>query len=401
MSSIGIITIGENQKIVIAVAISFLVAFCLFYFVFYHLSFGDNADERGFYSNLARSNSNKIFLVGSSYVGQLNTSFIQETLSENHKNYEVYNLANRADKPIDRIWSINDIISAKPKFVFYGIGFRDFETYAPDDVVDGMSQARHSDELLPSPKSALENFFNYKLLGFGMNESPRLLVLSSLEQSFDMKSFPISEQILYNIWKQRVDLQKEFPEVKEGNYENLKKWAMDKGWNENAQLYALTPKGKTPSWAQNDNFIVSIATSESHSPFYVYSQTMWTIENETSAKNWMRTGYFKGFSMQSEEENTNALESMISKFQQNDIKVVLFSAPYSKYYIDDISNIDKTRFISILNNLHEKYHIDVYFLHEKYKNENIFFNPTHVTLLKPGMIYNQDIAQIILNETRS
>src|SRR6185312_16649385 len=329
--------IHENQNIVIALSVAFLIAFCLFYIVLNYLSHGANIYEKNFYSELAQSSGDKIFLIGSSYVGQLNASYIEKILDENHENYLVYNLANRADKPIDRIWSIDDIISAKPKFVFYGIGFRDFETYDSSDVVNEMSHGKYSDELLPSPKPVLENFFNYKLLGFGMNESPRLLVLSSLEQSFNKEPFPVSEQILYNIWKQRADLQKEFPEVKEGNYENLKRWAMDTGWNENAQLYPLTPHGKSPIWAQNNNSIVSISQSESHSPFYVYSGAMWTLENETSAKNWMSTGYFKGFSVQSEQENTDALENMISKFQQNNIKVVLFSAPYSKYYVDNIS----------------------------------------------------------------
>ena len=47
--------IHENQNIVIALSVAFLIAFCLFYIVLNYLSHGANIYEKNFYSELAQS----------------------------------------------------------------------------------------------------------------------------------------------------------------------------------------------------------------------------------------------------------------------------------------------------------------------------------------------------------
>ena len=57
--------------------------------------------------------------------------------------------------------------------------------------------------------------------------------------------------ILLSIWKERPHLQSAFPEVKNGNLDNLKKWAATYGWNEDKRLSALIPPGKIPQHLVN------------------------------------------------------------------------------------------------------------------------------------------------------
>ena len=69
-----------------------------------------------------------ILLLGSSNVGQLNVAKINEIVSSQHTNYEIFNLAYNADTPKVRFNSIEETISLKPKYVFYGVSFIDFRS---------------------------------------------------------------------------------------------------------------------------------------------------------------------------------------------------------------------------------------------------------------------------------
>jgi len=67
-----------------------------------------------------------VFIVGSSQVGVLNSTFINEYVSKSHPRVIVYNIAEAADTPLRRASALNDIESAKPSLLVYGIGYRDF-----------------------------------------------------------------------------------------------------------------------------------------------------------------------------------------------------------------------------------------------------------------------------------
>lgn len=81
--------------------------------------------EENFFSDF-KSNEKTIFLLGSSQTARLNHNYIQNELVKNGLNYEIYNLAINGDEPKKRLQSINEIISLKPEFVIYGVGYNDF-----------------------------------------------------------------------------------------------------------------------------------------------------------------------------------------------------------------------------------------------------------------------------------
>jgi len=61
-------------------------------------------------------------------------------------------------------------------------------------------------------------------------------------------SFPVSDDVLLQIWNSREDRQGLYPKVGNGNFENLKEWAQTIGWDEDERLSALIPDGKTPTY---------------------------------------------------------------------------------------------------------------------------------------------------------
>src|SRR5690242_14413373 len=56
---------------------------------------------------------------------------------------------------------------------------------------------------------------------------------------------------LTSIWKERSDLQKSYPEVANGNLDNLKKWAVSDGWDQDPRLSILIPYGEIPNYQKN------------------------------------------------------------------------------------------------------------------------------------------------------
>ena len=124
----------------------------------------------------------KIFIVGSSNVNAINATSINEQLSNEQKNYLVYNLADMGDNPTRRLNSIDNIISHKPEFVLYGIGIWDFEK--PISKL----QSRSAIDFLLQPGDFFKSLFqdNIDLYGYGPGKifiTPKDRSLTSLKYS--------------------------------------------------------------------------------------------------------------------------------------------------------------------------------------------------------------------------
>ena len=98
-------------------------------------------------SNKSMNNTkDKIFIIGSSNVYAINATKINEQMSNAHKNYLVYNLADMSDTPERRLNSIDNIISHKPELVLYGIGVWEFQKFKSEfktnSVIDFLLEPR-------------------------------------------------------------------------------------------------------------------------------------------------------------------------------------------------------------------------------------------------------------------
>lgn len=126
------------------------------------------------------STKGKIFIVGSSNISAINATSINEQLSNEQKNYLVYNLADQGDNPIRRAGSIDNIISHKPEFVLYGVGLWDFQK-----PISHLQSHSASDFLL-QPGDFFKSLFqdNIDLYGYGQGNifiSPKDRSLTSLK----------------------------------------------------------------------------------------------------------------------------------------------------------------------------------------------------------------------------
>ena len=123
-----------NGKIVLSVLTAFIITF-LSFFIFYDI-FNESAkafSEHQFFTQEFNTKIKKIFIFGSSHVGQLNTPYINEIISGPYEDYIVYNTASAADDPRERLENLHLLISLKPEIVFYGISYRDFHTPLLED----------------------------------------------------------------------------------------------------------------------------------------------------------------------------------------------------------------------------------------------------------------------------
>ena len=113
------IKISQNIKISIISVIAFLVAFSVLPFLVAESPF----IEGDFFSGDFSQNRTG-FLIGSSHVGRINVTQVNDLIHDD--SITIYNLAIAGDSPSKRVRSLEQIISAKPEIIFYGISYRDF-----------------------------------------------------------------------------------------------------------------------------------------------------------------------------------------------------------------------------------------------------------------------------------
>jgi hypothetical protein len=271
------------------------------------------------------SNEKTIFLIGSSHVGRVNVTTVNNLLSSD-TSIMVYNLARASDTPVDRLSDLDGIILAQPDIIFYGLSYRDFSfTYL---------EKPHS--ILPDPQLAISNIL-YSVFNDVVPSNPQ--------------------------WITKIILNK----ITRNNSENS-----ENQYSKSIGM-ANTPFLTTPSNS------ISIGTNDQ------ISKTV------TSKLEWddPLTVY----------RNTLALNSLIQQFQSQKIEIVIFTTPMHNYYLDSLSNNQKKDFSILLDNLRDEYGLKIYEFNEKYVGLNVWENSDHISTHESVMVYNNDVAKMIMLET--
>jgi len=71
---------------------------------------------------------------------------------------------------------------------------------------------------------------------------------STWYKDFAITAVSIPQDLLLEVWNERLDLQEAFPEVADGDYDNLMNWAKNSGWKKHQQFYPFIPKGEIPQY---------------------------------------------------------------------------------------------------------------------------------------------------------
>lgn len=120
-----------NGRITIAVVIPFaFVFFFLFLLDDVSSSVSNNRGEHEFFLKEFDPEEKKIFILGSSHIGTLNTTLVNDVVNKHDSRYTVYHLGYNGDKPEIREELLPQIISLEPDIIFYGISYRDFGFFA-------------------------------------------------------------------------------------------------------------------------------------------------------------------------------------------------------------------------------------------------------------------------------
>jgi hypothetical protein len=338
----------HSTKTILAVLISFIIAFSILSITLYSyhdeiIKFGGIIDsdksfglKDTFYSqNFV--NDKKLFLIGSSQAGPLNSTHIEKILKNNNQDYHVYNLAENGDKPIFRLKELEMIISSKPALVIYEISSRDFEDIYPL----GTSPANKPTTPLPDPSNIFKRFFSD----------------DNLKNNFDFLQNP------------KID-----------TFKILRSFI---------NIYGIGPPP------------VGEIISDSTRPLMRYLESDTIEKTNPELKKMLtQYGTFNGINHPNENQNVIALKKFISEISENDIKIIIFVAPEHKYYLEKMPQEQKTEFELVLKNISTEKKIHIYNLRDKYNDLDIWADPTHLVINENSLIYSNDIAMIILKEMK-
>lgn len=328
-----------NKNIVAAVSIAFFVSFTvlfLMHFISQDPRTIQNIDVHPFFLSELNSEKLSIFLIGHSHVGQLNNTKINQIVSKNHNNIDVYNLAMYHDTPSKRLEQIDDIINLKPKIIFYGIAIADF--LGPCKYSNDCNFVEKKEQKLPDPKDFLENLGIYKKIGIEQM-NPKFTTLKFIREGFTGNSL-FSEQ------GRRLELE------------------------------------NTPFYVIDDTYTRITSDSTLKNSIVESSGNM---INENSINN---------------SDEIKYLKEIIEKFQKKNIKIVLFKTPHHQYYIENIPEMSIKDYDLVLEKISSEMNVNVYDFFNNYEDLPIWVDLEHVSYNENSSIYTDDVIKIILKEIK-
>lgn len=133
-------------------------------------------------------------------------------------------------------------------------------------------------------------------------------------------------------------------------------------------------------------------------PFYLHGKDVYEIRNSS----YIESDFYKRPSLRYvEPPNSNmelsALQKIVTELRDNNIKVVFFTTPKAQVYFDNLNNEQKQTFELILDEL-AKNEIMIYRLDDRYADLDIWYDYRHVAINQHGLIYSEDVLEIINNE---
>lgn len=123
---------SEIKKILVSIFLAFSISFgILALMIFYDQSVTNISTYPE-----SKNDIPTIFLIGSSEIGALDVTFLNQDVQNSGNDYEIFNLAKTGDSPSKRINEIDSIISSNPSMVVYAIGYRDLSSYSNQNPLD-------------------------------------------------------------------------------------------------------------------------------------------------------------------------------------------------------------------------------------------------------------------------
>ena len=150
-----------NGKISLVVTLAFIIALSSFipFYEEYRVPNVWEINNDPFFQKISQIENEKLFIIGGSAVGQLNSTYINKIISDKFSNYTVYNLAYNADIPTQRLNSLESTIFTNPKIVFYGISYWSLSDYYNIGNSNDPLQSLFKNNFEINPKATTLNAF--------------------------------------------------------------------------------------------------------------------------------------------------------------------------------------------------------------------------------------------------
>ncbi|HEU5221199.1 MAG TPA: pentapeptide repeat-containing protein [Candidatus Nitrosotalea sp.] len=344
---------NNTIKTSIAASLALLISFAMLFAYLNLDTTGNQVDTtyEKFSSAVADSGEKRIFLIGSSYVERLNSTYIKQYLSENGlQQFQVYNIAkNGAGNPSQQSQFLGSMIASHPTVVVYGLGFRELG-YLPYTNT--------------SPKCASVG---------------GIFSVSNNKTSFSTPSIQDAATYLGKIIPVQTDYFSNIADPKHVTVDFLKSH-----FEENASDVQIN---NSTSGVLNENFI------EKRDPQFINIRNLDEINKPLD--------YTVRVCPEDMNNELTQLSKMVSVFKKNNIKVILFVPPFSQSYLNAVGDEDVHGFLTAMEKFSNENELPLYDLHNKYVNLNIWADVQHVAQNPQVVVYSDDVAKIIFKELQS
>ena len=358
--------IGEKSKISIIIFFSFLFAFTSIYLMDALLNSNigyAKTSEIIFHPDTEKT---RIFLIGSSRMMGLDSEYLDNFISKKGKKVDVYNQGLSSDLPSRRLTVLDVSVSNQPDIIFVGVDLSNFLTsqketnpVSPIPIgTDGYSQRLPNLQDLYSAYTLEGDFFEKNLSTF---DNPKFTTLKFIQVNI--------QRILYGVTidQKQIDIQTD--DKQEGN-QIPDDFEVSKMYLTNKQ-----------SWDFDNSKFRIVASDE----------LIDRLINKGGGTNNYSKAIFESNGFQAK-----SLKNIIEILQKNEIKVVLFTTPVHKKYIEASSPNLIEDFNEFLEKISKDYGIPVYNFHDKYSELGSWRDNQHVIWGESA--YTKDIADIILKE---
>lgn len=359
---------NDTKKIALVSACALLFAFGgLFLYVKVYESTLISGFTLDTASIIPPSSIKKIFLIGGSNTMTLNSNHIESLLSDKgFHQYRVYNLAHILDSPTQRMDDSDSVISAEPTMVLYGIGFRNLGY----QEFDNRHPCSNQEEIMVDYLSDLQRELrrDENTLTFLPDDNEILPTVKDVINYF--------EQIFPN----QPDIFSSFANPKQVTVNVLRMVFQESN---------ITDNDKISIPGNIDNKLWHWGTILTYNEIKSF---------ESLEKTWGKGGPAGKFHVCPEDLNrelTN-LRELISKFQENNIEVLIFFTPYTNIYLNYIGESEVANLLQFLEKLSIEENVKFDSLHDDYLELEVWHDYSHVARNPDSLIYSNDVAEFIL-----
>ena len=146
---------------------------------------------------------------------------------------------------------------------------------------------------------------------------------------------------------------------------------------------------------------VTLDMLKTNTPFMKYGKDWYSVQTEKELEIFYQQHIWFGIKQPNSDKSVLALNQILYSLNEKNIKTILVTNPSPRGELEMIGSSDLKIFEKTLQDIADNNSINLTFLHEKYADQPIFQGGNHVTLNPVGLIYSEDIANIILKELES